>query len=349
MENQNLLKTPSYDVVNLNIHYGTEFSSGPVKSFMAFFEVRNVLDETYISAAKQHRKLRREYPREPRQRGQQHLLGRAACLLRRHEDQVLGDGNACSCLETTCSSCTRRRRNSSGGGTAVSDTSHHNHGGAAPMQGNAAPSKSCKEISLNCARTATPLMSEDGTLWLIWDASGRVLVSKSKDLGKTFGAPSEVFREEKASLDNGPDARPKLARDGKGRIIAAFATRDEKYNGKVFLSSSTDDGATFTPARALAPASPSQRFETIAFDPAGRLFTAWIDKSNAAAARSKGEKYAGAALAYTWDADKSSGAKTLIARDNSCECCRISVAFAGAGRPVIMFRNIFDNSVRITV
>ncbi|SFV32141.1 TonB-dependent receptor family protein [Hyphomicrobium facile] len=51
MENANLLKAPGYDLVNLNVHYNMEFSSGPVRSLMTYFEVRNVFDETYISSA----------------------------------------------------------------------------------------------------------------------------------------------------------------------------------------------------------------------------------------------------------------------------------------------------------
>ena len=38
--------------------------------------------------------------------------------------------------------------------------------------------------------------------------------------------------------------------------------------------------------------------------------------------------------------------ETRIAFDNTCECCRLAVAFAAAGRPVVAFRNVFDNTVR---
>jgi iron complex outermembrane receptor protein len=51
MENANLLKAPGYDLVNVNIHYNADLSGGPIRSFMAYFEIRNLLDETYISAA----------------------------------------------------------------------------------------------------------------------------------------------------------------------------------------------------------------------------------------------------------------------------------------------------------
>jgi hypothetical protein len=61
----------------------------------------------------------------------------------------------------------------------------------------------------------------------------------------------------------------------------------------------------------------------------------------------KGEAYTGASLAFAWSMD---GAVTFseagIAKDNTCECCRLGIAFAGAGRPVVLFRNIFGASVR---
>ena len=76
------------------------------------------------------------------------------------------------------------------------------------------------------------------------------------------------------------------------------------------------------------------------------MFAAWLDKRNRPLARAKGQKYLGAALAYAWiDGGATIGAATL-AVDNTCECCRIGVGFAGAGRPVLLFRNIFGGSVR---
>jgi iron complex outermembrane recepter protein len=51
MENANVLKAPGYDIVNLNVHYRKELNWGPVKSLLAYFQIENVFDETYISAA----------------------------------------------------------------------------------------------------------------------------------------------------------------------------------------------------------------------------------------------------------------------------------------------------------
>src|SRR4029077_12384792 len=58
------------------------------------------------------------------------------------------------------------------------------------------------------------------------------------------------------------------------------------------------------------------------------------------------KKSPGAALAFAWSDDGSRFGDTTIAVDNTCECCRLAVAFAGPGRPAILFRNIFLGSVR---
>lgn len=110
---------------------------------------------------------------------------------------------------------------------------------------------------------------------------------------------------------------------------------------------SADDGRTFSNPQPITSDSPSQRFETAALDQDGRAFVAWIDKRNTAKAKTDGKPYAGAALAFAWD-DRPGGTlqAATIARDNSCECCRIAVAFAGEGRPVVLFRNIFDGGIR---
>jgi iron complex outermembrane recepter protein len=51
MENANLLKAPGYGLVNLNLHYDTEVTGDYVKNAIFFFEVKNVLDTTYIASA----------------------------------------------------------------------------------------------------------------------------------------------------------------------------------------------------------------------------------------------------------------------------------------------------------
>jgi hypothetical protein len=213
----------------------------------------------------------------------------------------------------------------------------HNHG---------PPPVACHTTALACASVATGAFDPEGKLWVTWAAGGRVSVASSSDLGKSFSAAVTLPATE-LQLDEGPDARPKVAVAGGGRVVVTYASRDDKYNGHAFIARSDDGGKTFAPPQPITSGSPSQRFEAAALDQDGRVFIAWIDKRDAAKAKTEGNAYAGAALAFAWD-DKPGGTlqAATIARDNSCECCRIGVAFAGPGRPVVLFRNIFDGGIR---
>ncbi len=178
-------------------------------------------------------------------------------------------------------------------------------------------------------------------MWLARGTKDRVLVTHSSDGGKTFAEPVPVTPDP-INIDWGPDARPRIAVDPAGHLIVTWAIfQDKRFNGRAFFSRSTDKGASFAPAQPLTADATSQRFETVAIDPAGKVFSAWLDKRNVARMH-----YAGAALAFAWSDDGSRFGDTTIAADNTCECCRLAVAFAGPGRPAVMFRNVFPGSIR---
>jgi len=214
----------------------------------------------------------------------------------------------------------------------------HNHGADQP---------SCTDPGLACATKVTPAFAPDGALWLAWAAGGLVSVARSSDLGRSF-APPVALNANPLDLDWGPDARPKIVVGRDGRISVAFARfRDQRFNGEVFYSRSSDGGRTFAKPLPITPNVESQRFEALALDADGSVFAAWLDKRNRVPAAARNEKYPGAALAFAWSSDHGAGVSdTRIAHDNTCECCRLGVAFAGPGRPAIVFRNIFGEMVR---
>jgi hypothetical protein len=195
------------------------------------------------------------------------------------------------------------------------------------------------------AFTAAPSFGPDGTLWLARPMVDRIVVTRSSDLGKTFGPPVTVTPEP-MSFDWGPDARARIAVDPKGGLIVTFGTfQDKNFNGRAYFARSSD-GASFTRPRPITADTTSQRFEVAGVDPTGRVFATWLDKRNVAKTRAAGRAYPGAALAYAWEDGDAGFGDTSIALDNTCECCRLGLAFAGAGRPAVAFRNIFPGSVR---
>jgi hypothetical protein len=205
----------------------------------------------------------------------------------------------------------------------------------------------CEETALKCATKVTPAFATDGTLWLAWMAGGRISVASSSDGGKSFSAPVAATREG-MNLDWGPDARPKIAIDRQGRIALAFSIfKDKAFNGQVLHTRSEDGGKSFAGARPITTSNESQRFEAIGFDKEGAVFAAWLDKRNRVPVQQSGKKYDGAALFFASSKD---GGQTYsdarMAIDNTCECCRLGLAFDPSNHPVVVFRNIFEGGVR---
>lgn len=217
----------------------------------------------------------------------------------------------------------------------------------AQMNHSHASEAACDEPVLRCASKVTPTFASDGTLWLAWMAGGQVLVASSKDGGLHVSTPVPVTKE-RLNLDWGPDARPKIVVDHEGRISVAFSIfRDKAFNGEVLTSRSTDGGKTFAEPRPISSSNESQRFEALALDADGSVFAAWLDKRNRAPVQQSGQEYDGAALFFASSRDGGATyAEARMAKDNTCECCRLGIAFAGPGRPVVVFRNIFDGGIR---
>ncbi len=221
------------------------------------------------------------------------------------------------------------------------------HPTLAQMRAPSASEAACEQPSLRCATKATPAFGPDGTLWLVWMAGGQVSVARSRDQGRSFSVAMQVTTK-RLNLDWGPDARPKIVVDRNGGIAVAFSIfRDEAFNGQVLYTRSGDGGKSFAELKPITANNESQRFEALALDSDGVIFATWIDKRNRVPAKEAGRKYEGAGLFFTSSRD--GGAtyqEAALARDNTCECCRLGLAFAAPGRPVVIFRNIFGGGVR---
>ena len=213
----------------------------------------------------------------------------------------------------------------------------------------AAPAVACAELALACATASTPAFGPDGTLWLAYSAGGQVMLTASRDLGRSTLPPVQVSREAAAVDDNG-EARPKVVplRDG-SLLVAWTVRRDRAYNGTQLLARSTDGGRSFSaPRRMVEEASPtSQRFESLAQAPDGRVWAVWLDKRRAPAQRAAGNRgyTAGVAVAFSDDGGQHFSA-SHIAQDNSCECCRIGLGFDAEARPVLAWRQLFGRNFR---
>ena len=217
---------------------------------------------------------------------------------------------------------------------------HKGHGPTLP------PGCGAEDTRLACATQATPLLMADGTLVLGWAAGGRVMAARSTDLGVSFDTP-RTLNGERQTIDANADARIALAADSKRRVFVAWASRDKSYNGAMVLARSADGGKTFLPPKAVASDPASQRFTALKVDSQDRLYLAWIDKRGAAAAKAAGHPHKGGGLGLAWSDD---GGETFahegIALPDVCECCRIGLDLTPDGRPIALWRHIFEPNIR---
>lgn len=223
---------------------------------------------------------------------------------------------------------------------------HQHGGGAKPSR--VAEGCGPTDGRLRCATAVTPALGPDRSLWLAWVAGGKVWAARSP-AGQPTGPLGEPIplSPEPARVDDNGDGRPTITVDAQNRVTVAWAVRkDERYNGQVLVSHAAD-GKFFTPPTPLVAGGTSERFPVLSSDGDGRLLATWIDKAPLAAAKAKGQAYAGAALKAAWSLD---GGRTFQATvtlgDNSCECCRVALSWAGPGKPVITWRSIFEGGIR---
>ncbi|CAN2534642.1 hypothetical+protein [Methylocapsa aurea] len=213
------------------------------------------------------------------------------------------------------------------------------------QMGHSAP-PACADPLPRCAVSATPSFGADGRLWLTYAVAGKVYGALSGDNGKSF-APPFVVATPPGTLDDNGEARPKIVALADGTLLASYTTRPEKsYDGTVYVTRSTDGGTSFSAPQPLVD-DKGQRFETFIVGPKGRIYAAWLDKRDAAKAKTAGESFEGSGIAVGWsdDGGKSFAGKSILL-DHSCECCRIGATLDRDGQPVFIWRHVFENNRR---
>lgn len=209
--------------------------------------------------------------------------------------------------------------------------------------------KAWKEALAKPSLAVTAVFDRSGRLWRASLKDGRVLVSASDDLGKTFGPPVPANVEPETIIGDGEN-RPKIVVAQNGHIYVSYTQALSKpMSGNIRFSRSVDGGKSFSPPitvndeRGLI----SHRFDALAVDSRGRIHIVWLDKRDLAVAEKKGEKYKGTALyaAVSGDGGATFGPNVKLA-DHACECCRVAIATDPDGTPVVLWRQIFGKNVR---
>lgn len=232
-------------------------------------------------------------------------------------------------------------------GAPTAESAKSGEGGRAGHKMGAPAAPPCLDPLPRCAATAEPAFAPDGTLWLAFSVGDKLYVASSRDAGASFSPAVVAATVTGGVIDANGEARPKIAALPNGTLLVSYTARPEKsYDGAISLVRSTDGGKTFSAPAPLLNSS-GQRFDIFLVSPKGRVYAAWLDKRDAAAAKEAGKDFAGSGIAVGWsdDAGKSFAGKKIL-MDHSCECCRVSAAWAPDGQPVFAWRQVYENNLR---
>lgn len=198
-------------------------------------------------------------------------------------------------------------------------------------------------------------VDRQGRLWAVAkeitaDGKPAVALRSSVDMGKSWSAPQHIAQEPVAARG---DERPKVAFGANGEIYVLYTRPAPGFKnphiGDIRFVRSTDGGETFSePVTVHANRDVIvHAFGSMIVDKAGNIYLAWIDGRNREAAKAKQEPYAGNALYYavSTDSGKTFKGDYKIA-DQTCECCRVSLALNEHGHAVVMWRHIFAPNIR---
>jgi thiol-disulfide isomerase/thioredoxin len=205
-------------------------------------------------------------------------------------------------------------------------------------------------ISVHCGDTPSAHFDDTGTLWVVFEQNGHAWVSRSRNAGGSFDTPVRVNAEPEVIETNGEN-RPKILVDSsRNTVYVSWTQKTEgQFTGDIRFSRSTDGGRQFEPPRTVNDDGllTSHRFESLHLTDSGHLYVTWLDKRDLEAARAAGGAYRGSAVYYTVSADQGAGfAPNRKVADHSCECCRIATAPHGEDGVALLWRHVFEGSVR---
>jgi len=195
---------------------------------------------------------------------------------------------------------------------------------------------------------APQLAANASTVALAFGAGNAIYFRASHDGGKSFSAAVKVA--EAGVLPLSRHRGPRVAFSGNAVVITAVTGDhlDEgphahglASDGDLNVWRSTDGGRTWLRGRPIndAPGSAREGLHALAADARGRLFAVWLDRRSPR----------GTALYVARSADNGAtwSRNTLVyeSPDGSiCQCCHPSLAVDGAGRLLVMWRNMLGGA-----
>lgn len=210
-------------------------------------------------------------------------------------------------------------------------------------------STDCNEISAHCAKTPTAIIDPLGNLWVVFVQNNHVYVSSSKDLGIRFNQAVKITPKAEDIYTSGEN-RPKIALDSSNNIFITWTHKTPgRFSGDIRFSRSYDQGKSFstpvtinTDKRLIG-----HRFDSLSIDHDDNIYIAWLDKRDKQDAKQNNQDYIGTAIYYAYSNDHGKTfSENIKIADHTCECCRIASAINQHGDLSLIWRHIFESSIR---
>lgn len=224
-------------------------------------------------------------------------------------------------------------------GVATHVAAHGTH--AAPDQ-TGAPKAARVELGASAA------IAPDGSWYAVALRDARIVLYRSIDGGRQWADVTVVNREPEAIAADGEN-RPRLAFAADGAVLVSWARRfKERFTGDVRFARAADGVHFDEPVTVHRDRSvTAHSFNAMRVLGDGRLVLAWIDGRESLAAKQAGTDYRGSAIyaALSDDGGRSFRPEVKVA-DHSCQCCRLAIAEDADGRPLLLWRHVFEPNER---
>jgi len=198
---------------------------------------------------------------------------------------------------------------------------------------------------IRCSPVVTVATVPDGEpgLWRLWVDLDRIWIQRAAAPDKPFNEPRPVNAVPEP-VSTGAENRPRMLIDGANLTVVWSRPGEARFTADVRVARSRDGGRTFE-----APAMVNRdgltighSFAEVVADADGDPLLLWLDGRDRHAAIASDEAFTGSSL-YSTRLDRGGELTTeRAAARGTCECCRLAVTRLSDGRPLMMWRHVFD-------
>jgi hypothetical protein len=189
-------------------------------------------------------------------------------------------------------------------------------------------------VTPNLPNRQPQLAAANGMVAMTFASGESIWLTRSKDGGQSWGAPSKVADLPK--LLAGRHRGPRVVMAGNSLLVSAIPTGSD-----LFCWRSTDGGRTWSKPVAIndAPTSAREGLHAMAADAEGHVASAWLDDRISGGKRLWGT--------FSNDGGTTWSRNVLLYESASgtiCQCCHPSLLALGHGEFAVMWRNVVDGS-----